>query len=45
MNYKGWRIIYIPVGALHWRAKRFGVSLTAGSKAAVKELIDRRLTF
>jgi hypothetical protein len=41
-DYKGWRIIYRPVGALHWRAKRFGVSLTASSRAELETMIDNR---
>ena len=42
-NYKGWKIIYRPIGGQHWRAEQYGVGMCANSVDLLKRMIDRRI--
>jgi len=37
-----WEIKYRPIGAFHWKAQRFGVSITANSKEELLKIIRLR---
>jgi len=41
-TYKGWNIKYYPEGSNHWKANRYGVSLSARSEKELKEMIDKK---
>ena len=42
-NYKGWKIIYRPIGGQHWRAEQYGVGMCANSVDLLKRMIDMRV--
>ena len=42
-NYKGWKIIYRPIGGQHWRAEQYGIGMCANSVEALKRMIDIRV--
>jgi len=44
MWYRGWTIKYWPVGAQHWKAERHGVGMCAQSQAAIKRMIDIKIS-